>query len=1055
MVVCLAWAVSKGPFPPKPCSKKQLVIMKKGLILALGFILAPLWAVAQNLITGHITDVRTGEPLIGASVIVKSEKSKGVVTDIDGNFSLQTKVEAPLTLRVEYVGYRALDVDVYDFEEPVEIALVDNASRLNEVVVVGYGAQKRLELTSSISSVDTDVLRQSNTSVESALQGAVAGLNVTTTSGQPGAASIIRIRGGNSITGGNEPLYVIDGFIVYNDPASNRTGNAKNDATLDPLSFLNPSDIESIEVLKDVSATAIYGTRGANGVIIITTKKGSHGKNNISYNATFGWSKAAKTLNYLNAWQWTDLWNELYENGEVGYALDQPKESYDWQNAALQTGFSQEHQVSVVGGDEISRYSISGSYKGQDGILKGTGLTRYSGRINYERNIFKNLLVGVNANAAYNKVKGQENRNGMFAPNTWFAAISHVPYTSIYNADGSYNYDPTPTSVDIYNGKVGNPISDLENTKSETENSRIIGTGFAEWTVIPQLKLKASLGADISNTRQSYYAPSYTSGGLPYNGYASVGQTKTNTWQTEYTANYSNVFKNVHSLNVLLGYTAQYTDRSSIATTAYGFSNDATGYDNLGAASTTLPSVTSHYVSTLQSWIGRVNYSYDSRYNASVTLRADGSSRFANNHRWGLFPSLGASWNIDREKWLHLGKNVDFIQLRASIGTVGNQEIGDYQYAANVVPRTVIIDGQRATSYVIDNMSNPDLKWETTTSYNIGLSTGFFHNRLTVTLDGYYKKTSDLLLDVPVEQVTGFSTVLRNVGSVTNKGVELEVGAVLIDKKDLKWNINGNIAHNKNEVTSLGNSEYFIPSFSSVGTLQYIDPLIVKVGEPLGTFYGYKFKGIIQSNEDLSQLPTQTISTVEPGNPKFEDVNNDGVVNEQDRVILGNIQPKFTYGFNTKVTYKNWDLFVNVSGSYGNKLFNALACRLDRGNGYYYNPLAEVANRWTPTNPSNTIQKASSATSIYADDRFVEDASYLKVRNIQLGYTLPLKQITPDARLRVYVSLQNFFTITGYTGYDPEANRNGIDETSALYQGVDYAAYPAAKTVLFGFNITL
>ena len=1030
--------------------------MVKRLFIATFVAISPLLAVAQGLITGHITDVRTGEPLIGASVIVKSEKGQGVVTDIDGNFSLQTKVEAPLTLRVEYVGYRPLDVDVYDFEEPVEISLIDNASRLNEVVVVGYGAQKRLELTSSISSVGEDLLKQQNTSVEGALQGAVAGLNVTTTSGQPGAASIIRVRGGNSITGGNEPLYVIDGFIVYNDPAANRTGARTSDATLDPLSFLNPSDIGSIEVLKDVAATAIYGTRGANGVIIITTKKGSHGKNNISYNACFGWSSIGKKLDYLDAWQWADIWNELYQNDEIGYGLDTPTATYDWQDAALRTGFQQEHQLSAVGGDEISRYSISGSYKSQEGIVKGTDLTRYSGRINYERNVFKTLLVGLNANAAYNKVNGVANNSGsMFAPSPWYAAISHTPYTSIYNADGTFNYDPTPTSVDIYNGKVGNPISDLENTKAETENTRIIGTGFAEWTIIPQLKLRASIGADLSNTRQSYYAPSYTTSGLANNGYASVGQTKTNTWQTEYTATYSNVFKRVHSLTVLAGYTAQSTDRNSIATTAYGFSNDATGYDNLGAAATTQPSKSSHYVSTLQSWIGRVNYSYDSRYNASLTLRADGSSRFAKDHRWGWFPSLGASWNIDREKWIHLGKKVDFIQLRASIGTVGNQEIGDYQFAANVEPRTVVIDGMKATSYIIANKSNPDLKWETTTSYNIGLSTGFFQNRLTVTFDAYYKKTNDLLLDVPVEQVTGFSTVLRNVGSVTNKGVELEVGGVLIDRKDLKWNVNANIAHNKNEVTSLGDSEYFIPSFSSVGTLQYIDPLIVKVGEPLGTFYGYRFKGIIQSDEEWCCLPSQTISVVEPGNPKFEDVNGDNVVNEQDRVVLGNIQPDFTYGFNTKVTYKNLDFFLSLSGSYGNKLFNALACRLDRGNGYYYNPLAEVADRWTPTNPSNTIQKASSATSIYADDRFVEDASYLKFRNIQLGYTFPLKQITRDAKVRLYVALQNFFTITSYSGYDPEANRNGIDETSALYQGVDYGAYPTAKTVLVGFNVTL
>ena len=342
--------------------------MVKRLFIATLVAVSPLYALAQGLITGHIKDARSGEALIGASVIVKSENGKGVVTDIDGNFSLQTQKEAPLTLRVEYVGYRPLDVDVYDFEEPVEITLIDNSSRLDEVVVVGYGTQKRLELTSSISSVSKDLLSQSLGSVESALQGAVAGLNISVSSGQPGATSNIRIRGGNSITGGNEPLYVIDGLIVYNDVASTSTGASGSDAALDPLAFLNPNDIESVEVLKDVSATAIYGTRGANGVIIITTKKGSHGRNNISYTGTFGWSHAAKTLDFLNAQQFTDLYNELNPNAP----LPAPTASYDWQDAALKTAFSQEHQISFTGGDEISRYTISGGYKNQQGIIVGT-----------------------------------------------------------------------------------------------------------------------------------------------------------------------------------------------------------------------------------------------------------------------------------------------------------------------------------------------------------------------------------------------------------------------------------------------------------------------------------------------------------------------------------------------------------------------------------------------------------------------------------------------------------------------------------------------------------
>ena len=1036
--------------------------MGKRLFIATFVAISPLLALAQNLITGHITDVRSGEPLIGASVIVKSEKGQGVVTDIDGKFSLQTKVEAPLTLRVEYVGYRPLDVDVYDFEEPVEIALVDNANKINEVVVVGYGTQKRIELTSSISTVGKDVLNQPLSSVENALQGAVAGLNVSTTSGQPGAVSNIRIRGGNSITGGNEPLYVIDGLIVYNDASSTKTGAAGNDASLDPLAFLNPSDIESIEVLKDVSATAIYGTRGANGVIIITTKKGSHGRNTINYSGTFGWSSAAKKLDFLNAQQFTELYNELNPSGP----LSAPTASYDWQDAALRNAFTQDHQISFTGGDEISRYSISGGFKDQQGIIIGTDLKRYTGRINYERNLSQRLLIGINASGAYSNLSGLRNvdhgnsgQTAKWAANSWMSALITPSTQPIYNADGSYNYSVTPISQDIFvrdgQSVVGNPISDLNDIQTSTTNTRVIANAYAEWEVINHLKLKANVGADLSNTKENNYSPSYTTTGLEYHGVASVGDNRTNVWQAEFTANYDKTFKNLHHINLLAGYTTQRTDRSGFATTVRNFANDATGYNNLSAGSDLYRSTSEATISTLQSVLGRANYSYDSRYNASLTLRADGSSRFAQNHKWGWFPSVGFSWNIDKEKFIHFGKDVDFLQLRLSAGVVGNQEIGDYQFGANVSPTSTpfIYNGQETVAYYIVNKANPDLKWEKTASYNAGISSGFFKGRLNVTFDAYYKKTTDLLLQVPVEGVTGYATSLRNIGAVTNKGVELEVGAILLDRKDLKWNVNASIAHNKNEVTSLGRASSIIPSISGA-TLGYISPLIVAVGEPLGTFYGYQFKGIVQSEEQAATLTPQTINKLEPGNPYYEDVNGDGVVNTEDQTTLGNSQPKFTYGLNTTLKYKNWDLFVNFAGSYGNKLYNGLATRLTKGSTYY-NSLAVVADRWTPTNPSNTVQKASNDLTVVSDSRYVEDASYLRVKNIQLGYTLAVPQITKDARLRLYVSLQNFFTITNYSGYDPEGGRNGSDDQSALYQGIDMATYPTAKTVLFGVNVTL
>ncbi len=1036
--------------------------MKKRLFISIVVLAASISAFAQTTLTGRITDARTGEPLIGASLVPKSSKELGAVTDIDGNFKLVTNVELPLTLSVQFIGYRSQEVDVYDASEPIDIQLIDASDRINEVVIIGYGAQKRLELTSSISTVGQDLLNQSVGSVENALQGAVAGLNVATTSGQPGAVSNIRIRGGNSITGGNEPLYVIDGLIVYNDIASTSTGASGSDAALDPLSFLNPNDIERIEVLKDVSATAIYGTRGANGVIIITTKKGSHGKNNISYSGTFGWSKAAKTLDFLNAQQFTELYNELTPNAP----LAAPTANHDWQDAALRTAFSQEHQISFTGGDEVSRYTISGGYKDQKGIIIGTDLKRYTGRINYERNILKNLLIGVNATGAYSNLEGLRNvdhdnsgQTAKWAANSWMSALITPQTQAIYNADGSFNYSPTPISQDLFirdgQAVVGNPISDLYNIKTSTSNTRVIANAFAEWEVIKNLKLKANIGADLSNTKQNNYSPSYTTTGLEHNGVASVGDNRTNVWQAEFTASYDNTFKRLHHINVLGGYTTQRTDRSGFATTVRNFANDDTGYDNLSAGSDLYRSTSDRIISTLQSVLGRVNYSFDSRYNASLTLRADGSSRFAKDHKWGWFPSAGFSWNIDKEKFIHLGKQVDFLQLRLSAGIVGNQEIGDYQFAATVSPTETpfIYNGQETVAYYIVNKANPDLKWEKTASYNIGISSGFFQNRLNVTLDAYYKKTSDLLLQVPVEGVTGYATALRNAGSVTNKGIELEIGAVLIDRKDLKWNVNGNIAHNKNEVTSLGQATSIIPSIGGA-TLGYISPLIVAVGEPLGTFYGYKFAGIVQSEEQAATLTPQTINKLEPGNPYYEDVNGDGVVNTEDQTILGNAQPKFTYGLNTTLKYKQFDLLIAIAGSYGNKLYNGLATRLTKGSTYY-NSLAVVADRWTPTHPSNEIQKASNDLTVVSDSRYVENASYLRVKNIQLGYTFPVPQITRDARLRLYLSLQNFFTITNYSGYDPEGGRNGASEQSGIYQGIDMATYPTAKTVQLGINVTL
>jgi TonB-linked SusC/RagA family outer membrane protein len=1032
-------------------------------VIALLAISFPLFS--QQKITGKILDAETQEAIPGTSVTVKSSASSavGTLSDANGNFEIVANVPLPLTLIVSYIGYRTQEIDVYDVEEPVLVLLSNDYGILSQVVVIGYGTQKRTELTSAIATVPQERLTlQVTPSIETALSGAVAGLNVSATSGQPGATSNIRIRGGNSINANNDPLYVIDGFIVYNNVGATRTGAGRSDAALNPLASINTADIESIEILKDVSATAIFGTRGANGVIIVTTKKGSRGSNHVNYSASFGWDNIRHKVDFLDAHDWTELYNEIRTSeGRLQDLLPVPASGTgtDWQDAALQTGFTQTHQLSVNGGDDKTRYSVSGNYSAQDGIILGTDLKRYGGRVNLERDVFKKFRVGLNATGSFVQLNGLSNYNGNNEPNSWIAAINVPPIITVYNPDGSFNYTPNVLSTVTYDGQITNPISDLANVKDLTENIRVLSIVYGEYAILPELKLKANVGVDVSSARQSYYAPSYTSPGAQLNGIASVGNKNVLTWQTEYTLNYNKVFANDHSVTALIGYTAQRTDSKSFTSGSYGFSNDVTGYDNLRAGETASFPTSSAVPLGFTSVLGRVSYAYRERYNLTATFRADGSSRFAPGHRWANFPSLGISWNVNKESFFQDVKNISHLQVRLSGGTVGNAEFGDFRYIANVVPTTYYFNDNPATAYIVENLSNDELRWEKTSAYNFGVNLGLLNDRLTITTDLYYKLTNDLLLEVPVEDVTGFTKAWRNAGSVSNKGVELEINARIIEKKNLNWNVSFNIARNINRVESLGNVDSFIPSFEGVGTLNYVSPLIVKVGEPLGSFYGYKFAGIVQSTDDISSLPPQTTEALAPGVARYEDVSGpngerDNRVTEADRTILGNSQPKFTGGLSSTLTFRRFDLFVALHGSFGNKLLNALRTRFEK-TSTAYNSLATVKDRWTPTNPSNTIAKATNSTSIVTDDRFIEDASFLKVRNISIGYTLPLKNITKDTKIRFFVSLQNYLTWTKYSGYDPESNRNGVDENNGLYQGVDFGTYPSSKTVQVGLSITL
>jgi TonB-linked SusC/RagA family outer membrane protein len=1053
--------------------KKRNCFLKKTMVLT--FLLISTFLVnaqQQIVVKGKIIDEKTNEEITGATIKIKDSgrnNQSGVITDVNGNFSITVK-SLPVTLIVSYIGYKEQETDIYEYSTPVSIFLTSNFNSLNEVVVVGYGAQKRKELTGAIATIPSSYLSQSTTSFDNALGGAVSGLNVTQSSGQPGATSTLRIRGGNSITGGNEPLYVIDGYILYNDNSNTRTGAGNFDGGLNPLSSINSNDIESIEVLKDVSATAIYGSRGANGVIIITTKKGNKGSDNINYQVSYGSQKVRKKLDLLNGKQWAQLYTELKQNSsETGFTdaqINSFGEGEDWQSAALQTGNSQNHQLTFSGGDQKTRYVISGNYTDQTGIIKNTDYKKISGRVNLDRTFSKSFTAGINVSASNSTQNGLSNYGTLAAPGRlagpYDLAIRTSPLVSVYNSDGTFNYTNAYETGDIRLGNTTvNAISDIVNTTAQTKLTNIFGNFYANYTIIPSLVAKAVVGADLYNTKQNFYAPKISAIGLIPNGLGSIGSKISDTWQGAFTLNYNKTFDD-HSIDALVGYTTQKNSIQYATATSSNYSNESLGYTSLQAGSTYGAPTSGGSESVLNSYIARANYSFKERYNLTATLRADGSSRFAESHRWGYFPSLGLSWNINQEPFFK-SKVIDNLKLRVSGGTVGNQEIGDYKYLATYsAAANASFGGTLVTDYTRTRLANPNLKWESTSQYNAGLDLGLWNDKLNFVLDVYSKKTSDLLVDEPIAVTTGFASQLQNVGTVTNKGIEFAVNGTLLKTKTINWTASANIAHNANKVTSLGGVPSFQPNFTAANSsnpLSAILPLIVKVGEPLGTFYGYQFAGVVQKGDNLSKVPvdarTGSSSAVQPGDPIFVDHDGDNKITDADRVVLGNSQPDFTYGFSTSFTYKKFDISVLFQGSKGNKLYNALRQNLETYSTTY-NSAAIVAERWTATNPSTTVPRAVATQQVYLDSRYIEDASFLKLKNLTIGYTLPFRITnSKNSNIRIFVSAQNLLTITKYKGYDPEASRYGGDETNGLYQGIDLTAYPSSVGFNIGASVTL
>jgi TonB-linked SusC/RagA family outer membrane protein len=1027
------------------------------IVFLCGHLLNPCFAQNGKIkIEGAVFDKKSRETLIGANISLAedSAETSGTASGLDGKFILYAP-SLPATISIAYIGYNTEELIVADVSRPVAVYLSEN-TLLNEVVVIGYGTQKRKELTGSVASVSQSVIEHPATSFDKMLGGAVAGVSVTQSSGQPGSASSIRIRGGNSINASNDPLYVIDGFVFFSDNSSTKTGLNSIEGNLNPLASINPADIESIDILKDVSATAIYGLRGANGVIIVTTKKGDRNVNRMSYQYTVGWDAPAKKLDLLTATQWARIQKDFFLN-KGQYTDDeiaQLGKGYDWQNAVLQTGVSQTHELSVSGGNDQLRYLVSGNYTNQTGIILNSGFERFGGRINIDRNITDRLSVGITATAGntvqkslttFQDVNYNSSPYSAGIANSLTYALYIPPVVPIYNSDGSYNYYNPFEYEYLKNGAItANPVSDLNNSTSETINTAILSSFYAQYRILDGLTAKINAGKHISYTTQNFFAPSYTAVGLETSGVGGIGKKHKTVSLTELTLSYNKQINKNHYIDLLAGYTFENnkTDFTTALTTH--FTNESLGVNNLADGAKPFAPISGALESKQRSYLGRLNYTLLNRYNLTSTIRHDKSTRLAHRLRGSFFPSVGVSWNMNEERFLKRVEALSNLKLRLTYGKVGNQEIGDYEYSNSFTASSY----NGGIAYSPSNLGNENLTWETTTQYNAGIDAGFLNNRLSFVADVYFKKTSNLLLEIPIDPSLGVAKgkQLFNVGNVTNKGVEFSVNATAIDRRHLKWTVSANIARNINEITSIGDRKPII-----LGRNQ---SEILKAGEAFGSFYGLLFDGIVQADEDVSQLPLTPYGTPRPGDLKFVDVSGpDGVpdnrIDDYDRTVLGSTQPDYIFGLQSTLEYGNFNLFISFQGSQGNEVYNYLRRYLETPNDAY-NGSASLLNSWTPENRSNTLpglrNMAEDRYYGYADSRYIEDASFLRLKDITLSYTTSTPAFTsPQSPLTVklFATAQNLFVLSRYKGYDPEVS-----------SGIDLGTYPSARTFTLGARIT-
>ena len=1021
-----------------------------GCILALTFAEGALAQSPQGRITGIVVSGEGGRPLEGAQVTIPGTRL-GAVTRADGRYIVSGVAAGTYRVRASMLGFapqgmeRVLVLD--GGGATVDFRLKPQAATLDQVVVTGYGTSSRRELTGAISSVsgeDLTLRAAPTTAISNALQGKAAGVQVITNSGTPGAGASVRIRGTNSITANSEPLYVIDGI-----PAAQ--GSRSSDPTFNPLNSIDPGEIESIDVLKDASATAIYGARGANGVVMVTTKQGSRTGSQTVVESSYGVQKISKRLNALNGPQYMDLRNEAYVNAgrAAPYTAAQiaAAPSYDYPSMMIQSAPQQSHAVTFSGGDGQTRYLISGNTLTQKGVIINSDFMRYGARLNLDREMTKRFRLGtsLSMNRSQQGLNRTENGGIGAGANGILAAMNFDPTLAPRNDAGGWNLKAT------LGEQLDNPVANALEIQNPRRVSRLLGSGFGEYAFTDALRFRSTIGTNFSAERTPTYLPSTSPAGAQFQGSASIYSNQGVELTNENTVDYHRSLLG-NNLGLLGGVAIQRSNFEDQFSEAQTFPNDAFAFNNLGAGKTRT-GISSNAVDwTILSYFGRAMYNIRDKYLFTVTGRADGSSRFAINNKWAVFPSAAFAWRAIDEGFMKDRTALSDLKFRLSYGITGNQAINEYQSLARL--GTVFVPVGKNNEAVAlapsGGAANPDLKWETQKQVNAGVDMGFVNNRLLVTIDAYQSQTSDLLLDVPLPRSSGFSSQLQNVGSVRNRGLELGITTVNVETKRFGWRSTLNVSANRNKVLDLGGRDFIDPGTSRYGFfIGNMSSHIVQVNQALGSFYGFKVDKIFQQGDACPlKAPRQGVDCV-PGEYNVLDANGDGKIDQSDRIILGTAEARFYGGLSNSVRSGPFSLDAFINFSQGNKAANIGRTWTELATGFL-NESDRVLNRWTPSNTSATIPRANNGRPRWLYSPMVEDASFLRLQAVTMGYQLPAR-LVPVASARLFVTGQNLFILTRYTGFDPEVNGVGGDPR---LPGVDVGAYPRARTWNTGLSVT-